>query len=77
VSGLGEAGSSGSLVRSVVMTAAEFGFAVTAEGIETDLQKVTLEALGCTQGQGYYLATPMREQELLAFIEARVLIMGR
>jgi diguanylate cyclase (GGDEF)-like protein len=77
VSGLGESGSAGSLVRSIVMTATEFGFQVTAEGVESEKQKLTLEALGCSSGQGYYLAHPMREQELLAFIEARVLIMGR
>jgi diguanylate cyclase (GGDEF)-like protein len=42
-----------------------FGFAVLAEGIETEDQLAWLLAHGCTRGQGYLLAKPHPFSELL------------
>ncbi len=52
------------IVRSIVALAADLGQTVTAEGIETEAQLETMRALGCSQGQGYYLAPPLPPDEV-------------
>jgi len=37
---------------------------VTAEGIETDQQRVELKMLGCDQGQGFLFARPATPEHL-------------
>jgi diguanylate cyclase (GGDEF)-like protein len=64
------------LVKSVALTAKEFGLVTIAEGIEVPADQETASRLGCRRGQGFAIAAPMRESELLAFIEARVLLIG-
>jgi EAL domain-containing protein (putative c-di-GMP-specific phosphodiesterase class I) len=39
---------------------------VVAEGIETDVQRRALLALGCELGQGYYFAKPRSLDAILA-----------
>jgi EAL domain-containing protein (putative c-di-GMP-specific phosphodiesterase class I) len=46
------------------------GFTTVAEGIETRDQLLTLERLGCTLGQGYHLAMPLPEPELMELLAA-------
>jgi EAL domain-containing protein (putative c-di-GMP-specific phosphodiesterase class I) len=53
------------IVRSIVALAADLGQTVTAEGIETAAQLETMRALGCSQGQGYYLAPPLPPNDVL------------
>lgn len=57
-----------SIVGLVVGLAQALGLSVTAEGIETDAQRVELIELGCRMGQGFLLARP---EEAAAF-EARL-----
>lgn len=52
------------IVRSIVALATDLGQTVTAEGIETAAQLETMRALGCSQGQGYYLAPPLPPDEI-------------
>jgi diguanylate cyclase (GGDEF)-like protein len=47
------------IVRAIIALAQSLSLAVTAEGIETDEQRVQLQALGCTHGQGYYFSRPV------------------
>lgn len=56
------------VVRAVLDLAARLEMPVTAEGIETQLQAVTLTAYGCTKGQGYLYAKAMPFDDLLRFI---------
>ncbi len=58
------------VVVAIVTMAHALGKKVIAEGIETEAQQRTLEALGCDLGQGYYLSPALSEAELVAFVGA-------
>ena len=47
-----------SIVRAVAMLGRSLGMLVTAEGIESAAQFARLKALGCDEGQGYFLGRP-------------------
>jgi diguanylate cyclase (GGDEF)-like protein len=47
------------LVRAIVTLARNLGMDVVAEGVETEGQRIRLEALGCQFAQGYLFARPM------------------
>jgi EAL domain-containing protein (putative c-di-GMP-specific phosphodiesterase class I) len=47
------------IVQSVIVLAKTLGLSVTAEGIETPGQRLRLEQLGCTLGQGYLFGRPL------------------
>lgn len=47
-----------SIVRAVATLGRSLGMLVTAEGIESAAQFARLKALGCDEGQGYFLARP-------------------
>ena len=50
---------SSSIIKAVVGIAADRNMITTAEGVETQPQRDTVQALGCTQMQGY-LFSPAR-----------------
>jgi diguanylate cyclase (GGDEF)-like protein len=56
------------VVRAVLDLAARLEMPVTAEGIETQVQAVTLTAYGCNKGQGFLYARAMPFDDLLAFM---------
>src|SRR4249919_273691 len=60
VARLGEAGNDNSeaVVGSILALASALGVEALAEGIETDAQRATLQAMGCRFGQGYLLGRP-------------------
>jgi EAL domain-containing protein (putative c-di-GMP-specific phosphodiesterase class I) len=41
------------------------GATVTAKGVETEAQLVSLRAMGCERVQGFLLAEPMRPRDLV------------
>jgi len=47
------------IVEAVISLSKSLGLRVTAEGIETREQFERLKAMGCDQGQGYYLSRPL------------------
>jgi diguanylate cyclase (GGDEF)-like protein/PAS domain S-box-containing protein len=47
------------LARSIIDLASNLGLTTVAEGIETTEHLISLQALGCTHGQGYHFAKPM------------------
>jgi EAL domain-containing protein (putative c-di-GMP-specific phosphodiesterase class I) len=47
------------IVRAVISLGADLGFAVLAEGVETEAQFERLLSMGCEQMQGYLLAQPV------------------
>ncbi len=59
------------IVQAVVNIAAALGMETTAEGIETKDQQEFLTALGCNEGQGYYLGKPMPAEKLADLITDR------
>ena len=64
VKGLSHEGGDGAIVRAVVTVAKSLNMDVTAEGIETDQQRVELKMLGCDQGQGFLFARPATPEHL-------------
>ncbi len=58
------------LVELMLGISSTMGFATVAEGIETGEQLLALERLGCTLGQGYHLAMPLPEPELIELLAA-------
>ncbi|MDO8478900.1 MAG: EAL domain-containing protein [Candidatus Rokubacteria bacterium] len=58
VRGLSGEGGDSAIVRAVVTVAKSLNMDVTAEGIETDEQRIELKALGCDRGQGFLFARP-------------------
>jgi diguanylate cyclase (GGDEF)-like protein len=59
VEGIATSGQRLTLAEGIVQIAANLGFEVIAEGIETQIQRDLLASIGCGYGQGYLLAMPM------------------
>ena len=57
------------MVRSILRLGDTFRVATLAEGIETPEQLSHLRALGCTYGQGYLFAQPVRRSEIRGMLE--------
>lgn len=62
---------SSSIIKAVVSIAADRNMVTTAEGVETEEQRATVHALGCTQMQGYLFSPPRQAQEVRAMMAAR------
>ena len=56
------------IVRSTVDLAHNLGLSVVAEGIEDARAWAQLRALGCDEGQGYFIARPMPEADFAAWV---------
>jgi EAL domain-containing protein (putative c-di-GMP-specific phosphodiesterase class I) len=68
---LGASAKSAALVRTILDLASALDIDAVAEGIETDEQIVTLRALGCRLGQGYYFARPRPAAKLVEMLAHR------
>jgi diguanylate cyclase (GGDEF)-like protein len=60
--------SSASIIRAVVSIAADRNMITTAEGVETQQQRETVQNLGCTQMQGYLFSAARPAQEIRALL---------
>jgi EAL domain-containing protein (putative c-di-GMP-specific phosphodiesterase class I) len=56
------------IVRTIIGLAQNLGMDVVAEGVETPAQVLTLKALGCEYGQGYFYSKPLDYQRAEQFI---------
>jgi diguanylate cyclase (GGDEF)-like protein len=63
--------STSALLSGVVLLAGSLGIEVLAEGIETEVQKQRLTALGARTGQGYLLARPLPADDLADMVRPR------
>lgn len=57
-----------SITKSVITLGQALGLEVVAEGIESFEEYILLRDLGCTHGQGYHFARPLREQDFVAYL---------
>ena len=64
-------GDAAALTRAIINLAATFGLDTIAEGIEHADQLERLRDLGCQFGQGFHLARPLDEDQLVALLQAR------
>ena len=58
------------IIGAITAMAHALGMSVVGEGIETDLQLGELTALGCDEGQGYYLARPLQPERIPELVAA-------
>ena len=61
VAGLGSSAADDAIVAATIDMAHALGMVVAAEGVETELQRERLVALGCDRAQGYLLAEPVSD----------------
>ena len=59
------------IVRALISLGADLGFAVLAEGVETEAQFELLLRMGCNQMQGYLLTRPVPACQVEAFLKRR------
>ena len=62
---------SSSIIKAVVSIAADRSMVTTAEGVETEEQRTTVQALGCTQMQGYLFSPPRAAADIRAMLAAK------
>ncbi|MDH5292240.1 MAG: EAL domain-containing protein [Acidimicrobiia bacterium] len=60
------------IVQMIIGTGDTLGFTTVAEGIETPEQLAALRRLGCLSGQGFHLARPLPEPELIQMIASTI-----
>jgi len=66
IDGLADDDSKRAIVSAILAIGSALGIPVTAEGVETEAQLVTLRHLGCETVQGFYFARPLSAEECLA-----------
>jgi EAL domain-containing protein (putative c-di-GMP-specific phosphodiesterase class I) len=59
------------IVRAIISLGADLGFAVLAEGVESEAQLTMLSDMGCRQAQGYLLAVPACADEAWTLLAAK------
>ncbi|WP_326492102.1 EAL domain-containing protein [Agrobacterium vitis] len=59
------------LVVAMIGVARAKGLKITAEGVETDEQRLALESLGCDDLQGFLLSRPLPRQAIIELISGR------
>ncbi|KAA9005809.1 EAL domain-containing protein [Paenibacillus spiritus] len=59
-----------SLTSSIIAIGHDMGLSVTAEGVESEVQRRVLEETGCDKIQGYYLSRPLPESQVQAWLES-------
>ncbi len=59
------------IVRAVVTLSQQFGLAVVAEGVESELTLELLEDIGCEIGQGFLFSRPLPYERLEAWFGAQ------
>nr|WP_320133255.1 bifunctional diguanylate cyclase/phosphodiesterase [uncultured Holophaga sp.] len=57
------------IIQTILNLGANLGLEVIAEGVETDIQRKTLEGLGCRTFQGYLLGRPMDPEAVRNLLE--------
>ncbi|UJF35912.1 sensor domain-containing protein [Paenibacillus hexagrammi] len=64
--------SESAIVSSIVGLAQNLNLGVIVEGVETELQRITLPALGCHEMQGYLFSRPMPAIQFGSILESRI-----
>jgi len=70
IAGMAEDSEAYSIVKTCILLGHELNMLVVAEGIEDQKTWALLVELGCDVAQGYYIAKPMPEDDLLEWVEA-------
>ncbi len=71
VSRLGKDEQAQRITEAIVILARNLHMQVVAEGVETELQRQQLQAMGCEYGQGYLFASPLTPDDAERLIDAQ------
>ena len=71
IEGLSESGETNAIVKAVTSLADSFRMTTTAEGVETQAQREIIQALGCTEMQGYLFSKARTPQEIGPMLAAQ------
>lgn len=71
---LGEEPEDNAIVSAMIGLAKALGWAVTAQGVETEEQLELLRELGCDIVQGYYFTRPVTSEEATELLESNLLM---
>ena len=77
IADIGQASTGGAIVAAVTHLAHVLGLTVTAEGVETQLQRDEITAIGCDFAQGYFYARPMPAADIAALLAAPTRALGQ
>ncbi|MEM7302529.1 MAG: bifunctional diguanylate cyclase/phosphodiesterase [Pseudomonadota bacterium] len=58
------------IVQTIIALGQSLGLPTTAEGIELEQNRELLQELGCSIGQGYLYAKPLKAEDVLAFLNS-------
>jgi diguanylate cyclase (GGDEF)-like protein/PAS domain S-box-containing protein len=61
-----------SMLKAIIDLGRNLGMRLVAEGVETELEATTLEAMGCDRAQGYYFSRPLTPAALAILLERSV-----
>ena len=61
------------IVKAIISIAVSLGFEVIAEGVETEMQSLTLRSLGVSLFQGFLLSRPLAPEQTSFWLEQRSL----
>jgi diguanylate cyclase (GGDEF)-like protein len=70
IADIGEAPTGGAIVAAVTNLAHVLGLQVTAEGVETQVQRDEVRAIGCEAAQGFFYARPMPATAVSAHLQS-------
>jgi len=59
------------ITRAIIALGQNLGFAITAEGVETEAQRDCLRQLGCDDAQGWLYSRAMPAEEVPGWLAAR------
>jgi diguanylate cyclase (GGDEF)-like protein len=57
------------VLKAIITLGKSLNMSLTAEGIEQELQAITLLSLGCDYGQGYLISKPMPKEDVEVFMQ--------
>ena len=69
VSSIGVREDAGAVVQAIIHLGEALGLSVTAEGVETEMQRDALKTRGCAYLQGYLFSRPIRADQIGALVE--------
>ncbi|MFP5219749.1 MAG: EAL domain-containing protein [Actinomycetes bacterium] len=72
VGGLGQSGDDAAIVSSVISLAASMGLECIAEGVESEPQRLVLQALGCRLAQGFLWSQAVDRPDVDAWLTAAI-----
>lgn len=70
IADIGEAPTGGAIVAAVTNLAHVLGLQVTAEGVETQVQRDEVRTIGCEAAQGFFYARPMPATAVTAHLQS-------